>query len=388
MRSHRMEATPMEGSPQPATCLTSLEPLETNERHSRIGTASQLRLHHRFWKVRDRIISAFEGSSDEALLRRAERLDGCCAGPLIQEKTNGQATLILQCCRDRLCPRCQRGRGHESARRIASLVKGWNSCRFVTLTLRHRDGSLAAEIDRLSQAFRTLRKEPDWKTRVRQGVWSIEVTRNPQSKRWHAHLHLLYEGEFFPQQLLSKLWCEITEDSPIVDVRAVPDREQTARYIAEYVSKPLDAERWSSAEICEYASAMHGRRLIHTFGRAHGAKIDEPEKAESVEESEFVAPIRPLIAAASSGDADARHAIEILCRLGPTFAAAAGEAPSTAHVNLPPVEDWEHAIVLAQARRCFAALLERENPSTAAAASRPRPPRHQQQPLFDAPSYR
>jgi replication protein len=375
----------MEGTACVVDGSTSLVPLETNGQFSRIGTASQLKLHRRWWGLRDRIITAFERSDDESLQNRGSRLDGCCASPLVHGAPNGKATLVLQCCRDRLCPRCQRARGREASTRISKLIRGWSSCRFATLTLKHRDSELSAELNRIHEAFRSLRKSPEWKARVREGVWSIEVTRNPASKKWHVHIHLLFQGEYFPQKLLSSLWLAATEDSPVVDVRAVADREKTAHYIAEYVSKPLDAEQWSNEEICEYAAAMHGRRLIHTFGKAHGARVDSSEVSENEAASEFVAPLRPLIAAADAGDSDARHAIEILCRISPVYAQAAARDPIPAHAVAPPVEEWEHAIVLAQAARCFAELLERQEGRPTPQPSAATRPREQQLHLHDGP---
>lgn len=343
----------MNGPSPTLSCPTSLEPLETNKFHSRPGTASQLRLHARWWRLRAKLINALENSCDEKLVKRSRRLDGCCCAPLLLRRTDGKAALSLQACKDRLCPRCQRERGSVAARRIAAAVRRWGTCRFITLTLRHREAGLAAELDRLHDAFRSIRKTEGWKERVVAGVWSIEVTRNRGTGRWHAHIHLLYHGDFFPQKTLSKLWEKATGDSSIVDVRAVPDRDQTARYIAEYVAKPADAETWSDEEICEYAAAMHGRRLIHTFGTEHGGVVDPAEEKATAEISEIVAPLRFTLAAAKTGDEEAGHAIEILQRLGPTYAMACGLEPLGPAAILTPVEDWEHELVHRVAKRCL-----------------------------------
>lgn len=375
-------------APHAAPPPTSLEALETTGWAPRIGTASQRKLHQRWWGVRDRILTALENSADDTLTKRAQRLDGCCSAPLLGKGSNGEVSLQLQACRDRLCPRCQQHRGRQASTRIAALVSGWPSCRFATLTLLHRPGSLADELTRLHEAFRRLRKTPEWRARVNAGVWSIEVTRNPGTARWHAHVHLLYRGEFFPQKLLSELWKAATGDSMIVDVRAVPDREQTARYIADYVSKPADVERWSQEEICEYAAAMHGRRLLHTFGNAHGANVDPPEDTGPQAPAEFVAPIRHLIHAARSGDEEAKHAIEILRRLSGTAAAAAGADPIAKDAPHVPVEQWEHAIVLAAAKRCFDAFITAELASLAPPPAPRRAERPRAEMLIDVSRHR
>lgn len=168
----------------------------------------------------------------------------------------------------------------------------------------------------------------------------------------------------------------------IVDVRAVPDREKTASYIADYVSKPAHVKSWSHEEICEYAMAMHGRRLLHTFGGAHGAKV-EPTAAEiDSGGSEFIAPLRPMLWAARCGDMEARHAIEILRRISGVYAEASGHdrLPKTA-VQVE-VEEWEHKLVIDTAYRCFSdELAAQEKPGEAAS-----PPRRETPPdaaLFD-----
>lgn len=311
------------------------------------------------------MISALERSTNPKLEKRAARLDGCCSAPLLLRRTDGQASLSLQTCKDRLCPRCQRERGGVAARKITAVVRRWSTCRFATLTLRHRDAALADELGRLHEAFRSLRKTEGWRKRVRAGVWSIEVTRNKGTGRWHAHIHLLYAGEFFPQAELSRLWEEATGDSRIVDVRAVADREKTARYIAEYVAKPAEAGSWSEGEICEYAEAMHGRRLIHTFGAEHGANVD-PEPASEVKEgAEIVAPLKFTLAAAKMGDEKAAHAIEILRRLGATYAMACGTDPLASTAVVVPVQLWEHEIVHREAKRCLDEHILRELASLA-----------------------
>jgi hypothetical protein len=194
-------------------------------------------------------------------------------------------------------------------------------------------------------AFKVLRLQKYWRQNVTKGVWSIEVTRNRNLGTWHAHLHLLIEGNFIPQVKLSEMWETATQGSMIVDIRAVHDREQTAKYIAEYVSKPFNVESWQPAEICEFANAMHGRRLVHTFGQAHGAKVDPAEEEETFPASELIGPLSYIAKACDQGDPKARHAMEILRRMGPIWADASGQTRNLPGLPRSPVEAWETQLV-------------------------------------------
>lgn len=268
-------------------------------------------------------------------------MEECCSAPLLAFRQDGKPLLVLNHCRDRLCPRCQCDRARRAAGRIEACVKDMDSPRFVTLTLRHvRTESLAAMIDRLHTAFRVLRKNPRWKRRVRGGVWSVEVTL-ADDESWHAHLHLICDGEYYSQAELSLDWECASKGSRIVDIRAVHSRGSIARYISVYVAKAPGIADWKPEKIREWATAMHGRRLIHTFGIAHGVPVDGDETP--------TLPIEPICAtgmlchAAEKGSTRAIEAIRLLRRCGPNFAALAGCGPGPAVPIMEPLDSRECA---------------------------------------------
>lgn len=339
-----MDAQMHTTEPQAAPAsLASLEPFRNNRSHWDIpASAAQRRLFSKDWDIRARTIIALRTSDDPQLNRRAERIDGCCHTPQLRSDPHGKPSLLLSCCRDRLCPRCQGERGRKAAQKIAAHINTWSSCRFFTVTQAHRHEPLRESLDRLHANFRLLRRHPAWKQRVTQGVWSIEVTRNVDLGTWHVHVHILAAGGYFEQSLLSRLWHTITTDSKIVDVRAVHDREKTAKYIAAYVSKPFDAARWQPEEICEYAAALHGRRLVHTFGTSAIVNPDEAEPAPAVDKSELVCPLAWIANGADRAEPRAQHAMEILRRMGQTWALASGQEPRPKDLPSVPVEVWEH----------------------------------------------
>lgn len=155
-----------------------------------------------------------------------------------------------------------------------------NSPRFVTLSVKATGLSLNQAMEKLYHSFRNLRRHQEWKRRVKGGIWCVEVTFNEHTGDWHPHLHIIVDGEYFPQTILSDCWLQATGDSPVADIRAVHDREGAARYLAKYAAKPARILELPDLKICEYAVAMEGKRCIHTFGNLHNVQVDPREDEE------------------------------------------------------------------------------------------------------------
>lgn len=337
-----------------AECLSSLDPLETNTR-TRPGwavrdlrdpiaaTRAQRALHSRHWKERERLIRVLLAAPVEELQRRALRLDGCCQRPQLHEHDDGKVSLALRCCRDRICPRCQRARGLELAARVRTLIHGMNAPRFITLTLKHRPETLRENHDRLQAAFRKLRKEAVWSATVVSGIHVTEITRNEATQRWHTHLHLVVDGNFIPQKQLSAAWLRCTGDSAIVDVRAVHDRASVASYIAEYVAKPQALHTWQADSILEFAAHMHGRRMVATFGKCHAINVDPTPEPEIPRSARYLGDLVSMVDRAKLGCRHARKACEILCKLGPIWQMSLGIQPDqcTAASGDVSAEEWK-----------------------------------------------
>jgi hypothetical protein len=317
-----------------------------------IQSRFQSMAHRRHQGTRRTIVDAFWHSPDENHRKRAGRIGSCCSHPAWHESPTGDLMPALRRCRDRLCPLCGDRRGRQAANKCHALVQRFDAPRFVTLTQVARVESLEEALDRICESFQELRKHPFWKTRVRGGVWALEVTHRPSPAEWNAHLHVITDGEFMPQQGLSAVWQKITGDSFIVHIKAVPDRQQAAKYIAAYVAKPLDVQRWPDAAIREFGDAMHGRRLLQPFGVALNADLGEDDQAEPPPDWTEIGPCSHLCDAADHGSQAARAAREILSRLGGDFAIATDcERPRNAPA-LPVVEPWELAYARNVLRLC------------------------------------
>ena len=342
-------ADPSEGS-APLSSLTSLEAVETTDDSGEIETGPQRRLHAEHNPARRRIIEALSRSTHPDVQRRTVRLKACCAYPLLCVRDDGSPYLSLQSCKDRLCPFCQRARGREAALAIAHLVRHMNAPRFLTLTQADKPEPLLVSLNRLADSFRKLRQRPEWKQHVQGGTYAIETTFNVVSGTWHVHLHILFDGRFWAQNDISALWLAVTKDSKIVDVRVVADAAITSRYIATYIAKPSGLDMWPAARIIEFAQAMHGRRLIHTFGTLHGRKVTKLDNGVKPKAGECLMSIHKLLGRVGSDCWRTPIIIWYLERVNRTYARAVGRQwleLTSSHMPLAPFEQ-AHLVQLAR----------------------------------------
>lgn len=307
--------------------ISSLDALETTVPLRMVGTRAQRELHKEFWKDRVHILDALLSAHDAALNKRAVRIDDCCSFPSVAVKSDGKPALILHRCKDRMCPRCQKQRSLTLSARIAELVKGMNAPRMVTLTLKHRNASLSQEHKRLADGFKALRKSKFWKANVKGGVYGIETPRNVQTQKWHCHMHLIVDGSFMSQKTLSAEWKIATGDSDIVDIRMVNDREKTAKYLAKYILKPNAVTEWDFLAVREFATALKGKRLVHTFGTLHGKNVDPAKDPAEATVDAPLCSLHRLTNWAERGHAAAQRAIEVLCSFGNAWRTACGLLP-------------------------------------------------------------
>jgi hypothetical protein len=237
----------------------------------------ELAFRHSGWKSRrDKILAAMVRNS--LPIKRIERFTNCGASCIVQRSPSTKKVRCLAClCHDRWCIPCQRARSHRLAAVVADHMEG-KDCRFVTLTLRHRQAPLKDQIDRLLRCFRNLRAMPFWAEKVLGGAAFVEIKRSRDGRAWHPHLHLIVEGKYLPESVLSQKWLVVTGDSHVVDVRRVNSREHAARYVSKYCSTPIDDGICTNSEWLDEAMiALRGSRLCTTFGSWRGLVL-EPKK--------------------------------------------------------------------------------------------------------------
>lgn len=240
----------------------------------------------------------------------AFRLCGATCFILRSKNDPGKVRLAATTCHDRFCIPCARDRSRTIANNVGVYIEKQN-CRFITLTMKQRTEPLSSELNRLYDNFAALRKTKLWKKAVWGGVAFLEVKRSRDGERWHPHLHCLVQGKYIDQALLSKMWLQITKDSHVVDIRAVRDQANCVAYITKYASKPFDkAVLDNPASLDEAIIALHGRRMIVTFGKWKGLQVTE-KPADG--EWEIVGSLEDLCARAAGGDAESRELVEKAC---------------------------------------------------------------------------
>lgn len=258
---------------QTASPLPSLDPDETN---SAPGSQSDIAFRHSWWRQdRNRITSALETIFPGS--KRLLRYRSCGDAAWVFRSDNDPSKYKVCCdsCRDRWCRACQRDRSRIIAANLRERLKD-ASVKLVTLTLRHRYQPLRSQLDRLLDCFRTLRQKPIWKGAIEGGVAFVEVTYNPETNRWHPHLHILCVGSWIPQSTLSSTWDQITGGSFVVDVRHVKSINQVAAYVVKYATKPMNALLYRHpAKLIEAIRALQSRHLCMTFGTFRGWKLTQ-----------------------------------------------------------------------------------------------------------------
>jgi len=244
----------------------------------------QTHIHHPHRRRQTAIVAALASSIFPDQHRQAGRLADCCRSAfLMHDPDTSRVRTWLTKCGSRLCPFCGKARSARIAEQIHDLLKSMSTSRHLTLTYRSRDTDLGRQLNELRAAFAKLRRHPEWISRVKGGVYTIEITRNAETGQWHPHLHVITHGSYFPQPLLAKLWSEHMDGGLHVWITIVKQTQSAAWELAKYVGKPPAAEGWPAESIRSYATAVNGARLLQTFGDLHGRPAPEPDEPPTPE---------------------------------------------------------------------------------------------------------
>lgn len=339
---------------------SSLDALETFQQFWRLQSAEQSTAHAVCRNER-RVIAEALWDGEETK-RRAYRIRDCSQVPVWGIGEEGEVFIRLGLCRDRLCPLCSARRSGEVAERVLQQVAAYDSCRFVTLTLRHRAESLSSALSRLREGFRRLRQRRSWRSKVRSCVFALEVKWNSKMGTWHPHLHILADGDYWDQRDLSREWLGCTGDSPIVDIRAVPSRGAASSYISKYVCKGEGVDRWPPERIREYAVSMHGKRMIETWGRKNVKTISDRVTDETPHRRRLIASIAGLRQRIQQGTEELMLAATIVCISQPVLRRWIGDL--TRH-NEPGLIPADEAVAERNLQTALNRLVEEFNPAGA-----------------------
>ncbi len=176
-------------------------------------------------------------------------------------------------CHDRFCRPCSAFRGRVIANKITAYLEN-RQYRFLTLTIKTTGLDLVEGVAKLARCFGALRRSKLWLSKVVGGCSVIEVKPKESGPGWHPHIHAIIEGRYLPLKPIRKLWMAITGDSFIVDISIGRDAVKAGRYVSKYVTKPFDdGTTRTPTRLIEAIRALHGRRLVGTFGSWRGLKL-------------------------------------------------------------------------------------------------------------------
>lgn len=230
-------------------------------------------------RAHDRSEGSHRALGESPAGRLAERMGDCCRVPLLfRSEDSDEVRVCEQTCKVRICPRCAEQKRRMMFGRITAIVEAMDDPRFLTLTLQSSARPLREQIHDLISSFRRMRQRKQWKRKMRGGVGTIEVTWNPKTHQWHPHIHTLVDGEYWAKQLISDEWKAASNGSFIVDIEIVHGRKKMAFYVGKYVSKGTDTKTLPSGRIAEFATAMHGVRLLQTFGESHAVREEKEDR--------------------------------------------------------------------------------------------------------------
>lgn len=276
--------------------------------------AKDVAFRHRNWsRHRENILNALRKLPLGA--KRSKNFENCGSFAWICVDRANPKRVKIACdrCKDRFCQPCQKERSRRLAKEVEKRVTNKN-IRFITLTLKSRTGKLKTQIDQTIKNFRKLRQSKKWKESQRGGAFFLEVTFNSETQKWHPHIHVVSEGRFLAHDELKKCWFRITGNSFIVDIRKIKNPRYAANYVAKYATKELAASVINQPERLEEAiMALHGRRLVSTFGTWRGLSI---MGSESETDWEPVGKLSDILKLAELGEQWAKNLIEAVTNGG------------------------------------------------------------------------
>lgn len=205
----------------------------------------------------------------------------------VRHKLTGKVKVASQRCNLRWCPLCIKTKRFVMRASIMPWIKSHKKPKFITLTLRHYDGELAEQLNRIYDCFKKLRNSVLWKKHIKGGLWFFQVKKSETDGCWHPHIHCICEGKFLPHKSLKAQWLKITKDSEIVDIRAVRDPKKAADYVARYATSPAEMSEMTLDEAAAVFDSLAGRRLCGTFGTGKEIQL-VPKKCPDADDWEYL----------------------------------------------------------------------------------------------------
>jgi len=304
-----------------ADLQAQVHPHETNERvvdHApdsheiTVATPAESLFRHSGWATkRARTIEALQlAGVTPAAMHRFHQC-GSAAWVLVEKSDNPRYRVQCERCRNRWCDACAREKRVLLQQNLLAQLPRVR-LRFLTLTLKSTDQTAGECVQRLYACFRKLRQRSKIKKLVKGGIAFLELTINHDTRRYHPHLHVIFEGSYLPLDLVRKQWLSVTGDSWIVDVRELPKPEVCVSYVTKYATKAIDSGIWQDPQTFAHViQELKGTRTLFTFGSWRG--MDLLKKPEDSAEWQTLGKLDAIYTRAKNGDTEAQA---ILAHLG------------------------------------------------------------------------
>jgi len=183
----------------------------------------------------------------------------------LQCKSCGKIHVVPLYCGNRFCSVCSGSRMHrirfrlKSLMDVAQLAKGEKYVHMI-LTVKSQDDPKAM-CKFLQSCFRKFRSRKIFKTHYSGGAYVLELTHSESG--WHAHLHVVLQGEFCPQPELLSAWRSISGAAGLF-VKFIP-KNAIVNYLTKYMCK-IELTPILSKEAGETLKKL---RLFTVFGLWH-----------------------------------------------------------------------------------------------------------------------
>ena len=227
----------------------------------------------------------------------AEKVLGCHKQYRHRRCINGHewaspSALARDSCFVRLCPHCSHRKSQKQATKVQKFLVGRPMSRYVVLSERNSK-NLAEGIRSLYQAWNSLRRSVCWKGKVKGSMAVLEVTYNKKKRTWHPHLNVLMEGEYFPFEELRQAWMKASKGRGRTSFIQAADGG-TPFELIKYTLKVAELKDSPEGQVYElliddpealdeFLSAVHGVRLIRTYGTFRSMAVEEEEDEAETE---------------------------------------------------------------------------------------------------------
>lgn len=265
-------------------------------------TALQESTHERHWDTRRKIILAIAAGYGNHHYRTATRLAYCCNGAaLFVDPALGKVKPWISRCHHRMCPYCARTRSRRVAEQLLEILHRLEHPRVMILTVKSVDRPLGDQLRMLRRCFAALRRRKYWKDLVTGGAYTLEITLNKKTGLWHPHVHIIYDGKYFPQPILRKMWHDVTGSAAVVWLEKLRDFKGAARELTKYIGAPQRVADFTPVQIRNYADAVTGSRMLQTFGNVWGLKLEDKDEPDTESPDTYQVKISRLVHLAFQG---------------------------------------------------------------------------------------